>query len=140
MEGFVSSGEFSQRNLFLITSHNSDDGFVQALFSSFLNRSLAQGDLTQPEIDGWVKALPVVGRAGVAQGFLASNEFRTDVVRSFYGDPTLTPVPFLPLLPYVLHRTSPPAATEISGWLSLGFDLLTTEVGFAGSAEFFAGG
>jgi hypothetical protein len=76
-------------------------------------------------------------QAGVAQAFLVSTEFRSDVVRSFYGDPTLTPVPFLPFLPDLLHRTSAPSASDVSTWVNSGLDLSTVEIGFAGSPEFF---
>ena len=138
--GFVAAPEFAQRNLFLITSNNSDAGYVQALYNLLLDRSLAQGSLTQSEIDQWLGALPSLGRAGVAEQFLVSMEFRGDAVRSFYGDPTLIPLPFLPFLPPLLHRANAPAASEIQSWVDSGLALLAVENGFDGSPEFFAGG
>jgi hypothetical protein len=36
----------------------------------------------------------------------------------------------------LLHRTPPPSAAEVKGWVGSGLDLLTINILFAGSAEF----
>jgi len=79
----------------------------------------------------------VLGRSGVASAILGSTEFRSGAVRTFYGDPTLTPTPFEPFFPNLLHRTAAPSSQEILGWANASVDLLTIEVTLAGSGEYY---
>jgi hypothetical protein len=135
VDAFLASPEFATRADTLFGASNPDDSFVKALYSLVLNR--ANGSPTASEINGWVAALPMLGRAGVAMGFVNSTESRTGEVRTFYGDPTLSPLPYQPYLPNLLHRSAPPSAGEVNGWVASGFDFLSLEVFFAASPEFY---
>jgi hypothetical protein len=92
-----------------------DSSFVQSLYQSLLHRTGSPA-----EIAGWVAQLPQLGRAGVAQAFLLSQEYRGDEVSHDYTQ--------------LLNRT--PSAAEISSWVGSGKDLLAIDVLFAGSLEF----
>lgn len=81
--------------------------------------------------------MQTVGRAGTAARFLASAEFRGNAVRMFYGDSTLSPLPFLPYNPDLLRRAAAPRPEEIASWVNSGQDLLSIEVALALSSEFF---
>ena len=96
----------------------SNTTFIQALYAQLLSRTPSQG-----EINAWLSVLPGLGRAGVAAAFLGSAEYRSDVVTSFYS--------------VVLRRTSPPSASEVSLWVNSGLDLLSIEIFFESSTEFF---
>src|SRR5262249_20720561 len=129
----AASPEFAARARALFPSDAPDTAFVKALYADLLNRSAEAAGL-----DAWVKALlPILGRAGVASRFVGSAEFPTGAVRTFYGDPTLTPFPYQPFFVNLLHRSEPPGAGEVSGWVNAGPDLLSTQAGFASGAEFF---
>jgi len=132
MVGILASSEFAAHANALIDSGDSNVNFIEALYSILLHRSAG---LT--EIQSWVSRLPVLGRNGVANGFATSSEFRSDAVRTFYGDPTLNPLPFQPFWPDLLHRTSPPSTAEVNSWVNSGQDLMTIEVGFAASNEYY---
>lgn len=148
MEGFVTVPEFAQRNVLLSTTNNSDAGFVQALYSVLLHRSLASGNLTQADINAGVSLLAMKGRAGLAADFLTGSDFQTAdgstfrqaAVRSFYGDPTLSPLPFEFFLPNLLHRPAAPAAIEVAFWANSSLDLFSIETGIAGAPENFSNG
>ncbi len=132
--GFLGSPEFSNRANVLIGSSNPDTNFVLALYSLLLHRTGAA--VSSTEVNGWLTALPTLGHAGVAGNFLASPEFRTDAVRTFYGDPSLPVLPTQPFLPELLHRSTPPG-DEVKGWVFSSLDLFGIETGFASSREFF---
>jgi hypothetical protein len=66
--------------------------------------------------------LPQLGRAGVAQAFLLSQEYRADEVSNDYAQ--------------LLHRAQPPSDAEVNSWVNSGLDLLTIDTLFAASPEF----
>ncbi|HEV3079935.1 MAG TPA: hypothetical protein VGY66_09155 [Gemmataceae bacterium] len=112
-----------------------DSGFVQGLYSRLLGRVGSNA-----EIAGWVSQLPTLGRSGVANAILKSAEFRTDVVRQFYGFSPAALSSVASLFPPLLHRTTAPTAAELNGWVNSTSDLLTIEVTIAGTGEFFTNG
>jgi hypothetical protein len=93
----------------------SDAAYVQSLYENLLHRVPTAG-----EIGGWLPLLPQLGRGGVAQAFLASQEFRGDEVRDDYRQ--------------LLSRT--PSDGEVAGWVNSGLDLLTIDAYFASTTEF----
>jgi hypothetical protein len=95
----------------------SDAAFVQSLYQNLLHRTGSNA-----EVSAWAAVLPQQGRAGVAQGFLLSQELRDWEVGDDYTQ--------------LLDRTHPPSAAEVSGWVGTGFDLLTIDALVAGSPEF----
>jgi len=96
-----------------------DTSFVQSLYENLLQRMGSHA-----EVNGWVAKLPQLGRAGVAQGFLLSQEFRGDEVQDDFMQ--------------LLHRTG--STTDVNNWVSTGKDLLTIDALFAGSPEFQVNG
>ncbi len=111
---------------------SSSTSFVQSLYTKLLGRAPSAGELSSS-----LNSLMSLGRSGLASAFLASGEFRGDVVQELYGS-TLAPVgSVVRLLPSLLHRTMPPAAAEVNGWVNSGLDVLSIEVALAGTAEFF---
>ena len=117
--GILGSSEFQSRAQTLISSGSSDQRYVGALYLVLLNRTASDA-----EVGGWVGALPTAGHNGVAQGFLGSNEFRTEMTTAFYST--------------FLHRDSD--AAGLNGWVSSGLDLKHVREGFEGSGEFLADG
>ena len=67
----------------------------------------------------------------MASAFVGSAEFRAGAVRTFYGDPTLTPLPYQPFFVELLHRAGPPSAGEVDVWVNGPLDLLGIQAGFA---------
>ena len=107
MDALLSSPEFANRANSMFSSGNSDQNFIEALYAVVLNRSASPA-----EIGNWVNGLPSIGRSEVANEFLTSAEFRSDAVRTFYGDPSLNPLPpqhlpERPLLPTAPYDHSP---------------------------------
>jgi hypothetical protein len=96
-----------------------NNAFVRSLYRGLLHR-----EGSAAEIAGSVAALPAIGRAGVVQGFLTSQEFRTVEINEDYAE--------------LLHRA--PAASEVNGWLAANLDALTMDVVFATSPEYQANG
>jgi len=131
----LASPEFANHADTLFPSAPPNTAFVEALYTLLLNRSADAAGLAD-----WLNALPSLGRAGVANGFEGSAEFRGGAVRTFYGDPTLTPFPYQPFFVNLLHRTTPPRAAEVSYWVNSALDLLSIQGGFASSGEFFQNG
>jgi len=138
VDSFLASAEFAARANTLFGSANPDDSFVRALYSLVLNRS--NGSVPASDVSAWVAAIPMLGRNGVAMDFINSAEARTGEIRTFYGDPTLSPLPYQPYLPNLLHRSAAPMASETSGWIASSLDFLTIEVRFASGAEFYNDG
>jgi hypothetical protein len=95
----------------------SDPGFVQSLFPNLLHRTGSTA-----EVGGWVAALPQLGRSGVAQQLLSSQEFRDWEVGDDYAQ--------------LLHRAQPPSAAEVGEWVGGGLDILAIDALMAASAEF----
>jgi hypothetical protein len=97
-------------------AHFQNDGdFVQSLYPNLMHRMGSDA-----EIGGWLAMLPQVGRAGIAQAFLESQEFRDWEVGDDYAQ--------------LLER--PASAAEVNWWVGTGLDLLTIDATLAGSAEF----
>jgi Domain of unknown function (DUF4214) len=124
----VTSPEFN-------TLTGSDAGFVQALYVRLLGRIGSNA-----EVAGWVNALHSTTRASVANAFLRSDEFRGDVVQQFYGFSQAALSSVASLFPPLLHRTAAPTAPELSGWVNSSLDILSIEVAFASTGEFFVAG
>ena len=110
---------------------NADSNFVQALY-----KLLALRTASSTEINGWLAALPTLGRIGAALAFLGSTEVRTDAVTQLY---TGTPLASL-LNVTLLDRATAPSAAEVAGWVGSGLDLLSIEAGFGASQEYFSNG
>jgi hypothetical protein len=113
----------------------SPGSFVQSLYSRLLGRF---GDAD--EVAAGINALATLGRAGVARIFVQSAEFRTNVVQELYG---FTSAPLLSVpsnLPNLLHRPSPPSASEVAAAVNSSLDMLTLKLFFAGSPEFYVNG
>jgi hypothetical protein len=134
---FLSSAEFMQRaNQIATMPAGSDSNFVQSLYILLLGRIGTPG-----EVAGWVARLPQMGRHGVAKAFVSSLEFRSGVVSTMYaGNTTLPPTSFVSIIPNLLHRPSAPAPSEVAGHAQSKKDIISLEVIFAGSAEFFLNG
>jgi hypothetical protein len=130
--GIAASPEFAARAAALFPSDQSDPAFVKALYTLLLNRPAGAN-----EVNIWVAALPSLGRAGVVSALVGSGEFRGGAVRTFYGDPTLNPLPYQPFFVNLLRRSAPPASGEVDPWVTGGQDLLSIEAAFAKSEEFY---
>jgi len=74
----------------------------------------------------WVSVLPTVGRANIVNGFLSSPEYRTSAVQRFYQT--------------LLHRLAVPGASEVHGWVGSSLDLLSIELIFATTNEYYQNG
>ncbi len=94
-----------------------DSSFVQSLYQNLLQRTGSTA-----EVGGWLAPLPQLGRAGVAQGFLSSQEYRDLEVVDDYTQ--------------LLDRTQPPSAAEVNGWVGTGLDILSIDTLIAALAEF----
>jgi hypothetical protein len=125
----VSSAEFQARANALIGGSDTNANYVGALYSLLLQRTASAA-----EVNGWLSVLTSIGNTNVALVFLQSPEFRGIAVRAFYGVTAPKPPIFLPDL---LRRTGAPSAGEVNGWSSSPLDLLSIEVAFAGSGEYF---
>ncbi|HLN29644.1 MAG TPA: DUF4214 domain-containing protein [Gemmataceae bacterium] len=119
--GFLSSPEYYNRATALSSSPDPDANFVQSLYEQLLGRP---GSAT--EIDGWLTQLPTLGRNGVVAGIVGSAEYRTDEVLGLYVT--------------LLHRQGRPSAAELAFWANSNLDLLSIEVQFTGSQEFYTNG
>jgi hypothetical protein len=96
-----------------------DAAFVESLYENLLHRMASS-----TEINNWLTFLPQVGRAGVAAGFLSSQEFRDGEVGDDYAQ--------------MLHRN--PSTGELNAWVFGGADILTIDTFFASSPEFQVNG
>jgi probable HAF family extracellular repeat protein len=119
LSGILSSPEFYARAQTLIGSGTADERYVQALYLLLLNRT---GEASG--VAGWVGGLPTQGRQGVARGFLAATEFRTDLFEAYYNA--------------LLHR--PDDAAGISDWVFSNLDAASVRMGFEAAPEFFTNG
>jgi hypothetical protein len=91
-----------------------------------LYRQLLQRTPSQDEITSWVGQLAVIGRDGVAAGFLRSQEYRERAVRTWYAT--------------LLGRTTAPSAAEVTGWARTRLDQRAIQLAFASSLERFGFG
>ena len=131
LAGILGTPEFASHANALIGGGNADSNFVQALY-----KLLALRTASSTEINGWLAALPTLGRIGAALAFLGSTEVRTDAVTQLY---TGTPLASL-LNVTLLDRATAPSAAEVAGWVGSGLDLLSIEAGFGASQEYFSNG
>jgi hypothetical protein len=121
LDGILGSQEFLSRQARLFPTASPNQAFVEGLYSALLQRLPSPG-----EVNSWLALLPTSGRGAVAEAFLLSSEFRSDVVASYYAD--------------LLHRPSAPAPSEVNGWVNSGMSLLDICVAFESSTEFFLNG
>jgi hypothetical protein len=116
---------------FFANQGSTNSGFVKALYQLLLNRTPATS-----EINAWANMVPTLGRSGVAASFTGSGEYRSGAIRTYYGDPTLSPTPFEPYFPNLLHRTAAPGNSEIQGWVNSVMDSLSIEATLANTVEY----
>jgi hypothetical protein len=117
----VSSPEFANHANTVVGGTNPNANFIQELFQVLLNRPPST-----PELNAWLGVLPALGPARLAADLLAGSEYRADVIT--------------PLFTNLLDRTSPASTAEVAPWVNSGLDLLTIELDFASSPEYFANG
>jgi hypothetical protein len=110
-----------------------DMAFIQSLYRQLLGR-----EASPREVNAWLGVLASQGRAAVARDLLQSAEFRSDVVEQVYGFTYAPAESVASLFADLLHRPTAPPGTEISAWVSSGFDILTIQIDITGSAEFVA--
>ena len=65
-------------------------------------------------------------RAAVVTAFVNSFEFRSGVVRQYYGS--------------LLHRPAPVSAAEVALWANSPLDILGMKAAFASTGDFYANG
>jgi hypothetical protein len=139
--GLLSSTEFFNRARGLARNVTTPDldtpssNYVQALYEVLLGRQASAGERA-----GWVNQLPSLGLGGIANAFVKSEEYRTDVIDRLYGFRPAVDFAVDSLVPNLLHRQSIPSATDISNWANTTMDLYAIETVFAGGTEFFAQG
>ena len=126
INAIVTSMEFSGSNI-------SDVAYIQSLYYKLLGRFASDAELA-----GWLNALPTLGRGGVANDFTQSAEFRGDVVQQLYGATPAVGASVASIFPNLLHRSISPTAAEVASWVNSGMDVLSIEVSFGQSTEFFS--
>jgi parallel beta-helix repeat protein len=131
--GVIASPEFATHANTLIGKPSADENFVRGLYQLLLGRTP-----DNDEVARWLGRLSTSQHGAVAMGFLTGTEFRDQVVRALYGDPSATPP--LSSIPNLLHRQTSPTAAEEGGWVNSSLDWLTLEVSFASGDEFFSSG
>jgi hypothetical protein len=117
LAAFLSTAEFGERANRLSRTGTSDERFLQALYRLLFRRAP-----TEAERSNWLSALPRLGRGGVASLLLASTEYRTLQIETYYLD--------------LLQR--PGAAAEVDAWAQSPFDLLTLRLFFETRPEWLA--
>jgi uncharacterized protein YkwD len=122
LAGILGSVEFYQRAAGQNPGLTPDQAYVQTLFQTFLNRTAGPD-----EVNNFVTfVLGGPGRSAAATIVLLSPEYRATVVTSYYTN--------------LLHRTTPPGADEINGWVASSLDLASIRIGFMSSNEYFLNG
>jgi hypothetical protein len=119
LAAFLSSTEFYNRAQQMVMSGTADERYITAIYEFVLNRQP-----TSAELNGWVSALPTLGRAGVATAFVDSVEFRAEVVTAFYTN--------------LLNRQAD--AAGLVAWASSGLNLEQIREAFMASDEAFLNG
>jgi streptogramin lyase len=117
----LSSDEFFNQANSLVNTGTPNERFVTALYLLLLNRSPSSS-----EIQSSMAQLPGLGRQGLAATFLSSAEFRSNIIRGYYAT--------------LLHRSAPPAQSEVNSWVFSNLDLKRIRIGFEFSVEFFLKG
>jgi virginiamycin B lyase len=121
LASILSSAEFFNYANRLITTGTPNERLVNALYLLLLNRTPGTA-----EVQGWIAQLPTLGQGGLASTFLSSAEYRGNIIRGYYTT--------------LLHRSTPPSAAEVNGWVVSGLDLERVRIGFENSLEFFLKG
>jgi hypothetical protein len=124
----VTSPEYS-------TLVGSDGNFVQSLYQKLLGRTGSSA-----EVSGLLAVLPTGGRSGVANDFVTSPEFRTNVVQQLYAFTSAPGLSVPTLFTPLLHRTTAPTTADVSFWTTSSMDVLSINTAFLGSPEYFNGG
>ncbi len=130
--GIAGTNDFAARAKELYPTASANDAFVKALFSILMNR-----EATSAEIANYSRRVTSLGREGVAKLIVVLPEFRTGAVRTFFGDPTLKPLPYQPFFLNLLQRKAAPTAAEVDTWVKSGQGLSAIEAAFAASDEYF---
>jgi hypothetical protein len=114
--------------------NSGDSAFITSLYMNLLGRTPSP-----PELNAWLGLLPSIGRTAVIGDFVGSLEFRTDIVQQLYGFPpeTAPQESIVSVFPPLLQRQSAPSAAEVNPWVGSSLDILTMEVDFASTPEFF---
>jgi hypothetical protein len=99
---------------------SSNTAYVQSLFNNLLGRLGSTGDIA-----AYVAQLSSSGAPSVVNAFVKSPEYRGIVIRSYYS--------------LLLNRPNP-SGGEVAFWVNSGNDLLSIEVIFASTQEFFTNG
>jgi hypothetical protein len=74
----------------------------------------------------------------ISTGFLSAAETRGKAVRTIYGDPSLSPLPYEPYYANLLRRKHAPAQSQIDYWVNSNtLDLFSLEQNIAASDEYF---
>jgi virginiamycin B lyase len=118
LASILSSAEFFNFSNRLITAGTPNERLVAGLYVLLLNRTPGA-----PEVQGWIAQLPTLGQAGLVNIFVNSAEYRGDIVRGYYSA--------------LLHRSTPPGASEVNAWVVSNLDLERIRIGFETSLEFF---
>jgi hypothetical protein len=95
----------------------SNTSFAQSLYQNLLQRVGGNTEIGQA-----VAQLQQIGRAGLAQEFLFSQEYRGLQVADDYAN--------------LLRRTAPPTSSEVNYWTGTGLNLLALDAVFAATQEF----
>lgn len=114
LAAFLGTAEFRDRAVALSDQGTPDERFVRGLHGLLLSRPG-----TDAELEGYLAALPALGREGVAGLLLRSQEYRT-----------------LQIGEYLAELTGQPAAPEdAAAWAASPFDLLTVRAFLHQAAE-----
>ena len=116
----LGSDEFYKRAGMLNPNMSANAAYIQNLYSVVLARSPASGELAS-----WLSALATQPRSAIAAAFVGSQEYRSDVIRSYYTA--------------ILHRSTSPSAAEVGGWAMSGMSLIDIRITFDTSQEFMDG-
>jgi hypothetical protein len=119
LERFLDSVEY--HNLVNQSLRGKNDAYIQSLYTNLLGRDADPGGLAL-----WEGLLQQLGYQGTVGGFVGSFEYRRHFVGTLYQD--------------MLHRTGPPADSELNFWASSGLDLLAVQTQFSLSQEFYQNG
>ncbi|HLN28813.1 MAG TPA: hypothetical protein VK395_13795 [Gemmataceae bacterium] len=115
LSAILGSTEFLNHAQTVIATGTSQERLVEAFYKLLLNRT---GSAT--EVSSWVAALPQLGQQAVAAQFLATPEYRTDLVQGYYTA--------------LLDRTAEQAGLEF--WESSNLDATMIRDGIESSNEF----
>jgi hypothetical protein len=119
VQSFLASAEFFSRAQQLGSSGDANANFAQAMFQIVFNRA---GNSI--EVGAFALAAATLGPDAVAAVFIASPEFRTNVITMLYTT--------------ILHR--PPDIGGLTGWVNSSMSLQDIRIAFLASGEAFANG